>query len=119
MMYMTVWRRSLEKVKQDKVLSLLGLATRSRRVDSGEFMTEKAVKSGSAYLVIVAEDASDNTKKEFFNMCNFYHVPVCCYGTKEQLGHAMGKEMRASLAVTDEGFSKSLKQLLNVTEVVK
>ena len=67
---------------------------------------EKAVKSGSAYLVIVAEDASDNTKKEFFNMCNFYHVPVCCYGTKEQLGHAMGKEMRASLAVTDEGFSK-------------
>jgi hypothetical protein len=31
----------------------------------------------------------------------------------------MGKEMRASLAVTDEGFSKSLMKLLSVTEVVK
>jgi len=100
-------------LRQNKILSLLGLATRSRKVDSGEFMTEKAVKSGKAHLVIVADDASDNTKKEFINMCKYYHVPVCCYGSKEELGHAMGKEMRASLAVTDEGFSKSLIKLLN------
>ena len=106
-------------MKQNKVYSLLGLATRSRRTDSDEFMTEKAVKSGKAYLVIVADDASDNTKKEFKNMCGFYHVPIFFYGTKEELGHAMGKEMRASLAVTDEGFSKSLMKLLSVTEVVK
>ncbi len=106
-------------MKQNKVYSLLGLATRSRKTDSGEFMTEKAVKSGKAYLVIVADDASDNTKKEFSNMCHFYHVPIFFYGTKDELGHAMGKEMRASLAVTDEGFSKSLIKLLSVTEVVK
>lgn len=106
-------------MKLNKVYSLLGLATRSRKISSGEFMTEKAVKSGNAYLVIVAEDASDNTKKEFTNMCHFYHIPIYMYGTKEALGHAMGKEMRASLAVTDEGFSKSLMKLLSVTEVVK
>lgn len=106
-------------MKQNKVYSLLGLATRSRRTDSGEFMTEKAVKSGKACLVIVADDASDNTKKEFTDMCAFYHVPIFIYGTKEELGHAMGKAMRASLAVTDEGFSKSLMKLLSVTEVVK
>ena len=106
-------------MKQNKVYSLLGLATRSRKVDSGEFMTDKAVKSGKAYMVIVADDASDNTKKEFLNLCKFYHVPIFIYGTKEELGHAMGKEMRASLAVTDEGFSKSLVKLLSVTEVVK
>ena len=98
---------------QNKILSLLGLATRSRNVASGEFMTENTVKSGKAYLVIVACDASDNTKKEFMNMCKFYKVPIYCFGTKEELGHAMGKEMRASLAITDEGFSKSLIKLLN------
>ncbi len=98
---------------QNKILSLLGLATRSRNVASGEFMTETTVKSGKAYLVIVACDASDNTKKEFMNMCKFYEVPIYCFGTKEELGHAMGKEMRASLAITDEGFSKSLIKLLN------
>ena len=75
-------------------------------------MTEKIVKSGGAYLVIVGTDASDNTKKMFQNMCEFYHVPLAIYGTKEELGHAMGKEMRASLAVTNAGFSKSLSKLL-------
>lgn len=98
---------------KNKVLSLLGLATRSRNVVSGEFMTESSVKSGKAYLVIVACDASDNTKKEFRNMCKFYEVPIYQFGTKAELGHAMGKEMRASLAITDEGFSKSLIKLLN------
>ena len=76
-------------------------------------MTEKAVKSYSAELVIVAEDASDNTKKMFTNMCDFYEVPMFVYGTKDELGHSMGKEMRASLAVTDSGFAKSLTKLLN------
>ena len=100
-------------MNKSKILSLLGLATRSRNVVSGEFMTEKAVKSGTAHLVIVGEDASDNTKKMFRNMCDFYHVPVFFYGTKEELGHAMGKELRASLAVTDPGFAKSLLKLFN------
>ena len=113
MKYMIIWRRSLAKNMQNKVLSLLGLATRSRKADSGEFMTEKAVKQGKAFLVIVATDASDNTKKQFSNMCEFYEVPMFIYGTKEELGHAMGKEMRASLAVTDPGFAKSLTKLLN------
>lgn len=48
-----------------KVLNLLGLATRAGKTASGEFMTEKAIKSGKAYLVIVSEEASDNTKKMF------------------------------------------------------
>ena len=93
---------------KNKIFSLLGLATRSRNLVSGEFMTEKAVKEGSACLVIVSEEASDNTKKKFTNMCSFYEVPIYFYGTKEELGHCIGKEFRASAAVTDEGFAKSI-----------
>ena len=44
-----------------KVLNLLGLATRAGKTASCEFMTEKAIKSGKAYLEIVSEEASDNT----------------------------------------------------------
>lgn len=96
----------------NKIFSLLGLATRSRNVVSGEFMTEKSVKSGTARLVIVAEDASDNTKKEFRDMCTFYKVPCYFYGTKEELGKSMGKEIRASLSITDDGFAGSIIKLL-------
>ena len=52
-----------------KELSLLGLAAKAGRVVSGEFATEKAVKAGKARLVLVAGDASDNSKKKFSDMC--------------------------------------------------
>ena len=62
---MTVWRGSLDILKQNKVYSLLGIAMRGRNLVSGEFQTLEAVKKGSAALVIIAEDASDNTAKKF------------------------------------------------------
>ena len=92
----------------DKVLSLLGLAARGRNLVSGEFSTEKAVKEGRASLVVVGTDASDNTKKMFTNMCNYRDIPICFYGLKEELGKAIGKEMRASIAVTDAGMAANI-----------
>lgn len=100
-------------MKQDKVLSLIGLATKAGQTASGEFMTEREVKTGRAALVIVAGDSSDNTKKKFRDMCEFYKVPIYFYGDKDTLGHAMGKEFRASLAVTDEGFAKGIRKHLD------
>ncbi len=106
------WKRRWESLKQDKVLSLTGLAAKAGKLASGEFCTEGEVKSGRASLVIVAEDASGNTKKKFQNMCEFYQVPIRFYEKKEVLGHAIGKEFRASVAILDEGFARSiLKQL--------
>ena len=102
--------------QNSKVLSMLGLAAKAGKVASGEFSTEKEVKSGRAALVIVADDASDNTKKKFKNMCDFYHVPIYFYKDKDTLGHAMGKQFRASLAILDEGFAKGiLKELKSRT----
>lgn len=101
-------------MKQDKVLSLIGLATKAGQTASGEFMTEREVKTGRAALVIVAGDSSDNTKKKFRDMCEFYKVPIYFYGDKDTLGHAMGKEFRASLAVTDEGFAKGIRKHLDL-----
>lgn len=95
-------------MKVDNALRMVGIATKAGKVSSGEFMTEHAVKSGEAALVIVAGDASDNTKKKFENMCGYYEVPIRIYGTKDELGHSMGKEFRASLAVTDEGLARAI-----------
>lgn len=103
-------------MKPDKILSLVGLATRAGKTASGEFCTEKEVKTGRAALVIVAGDASENTKKKFRDMCEFYEVPIYFYKDKDTLGHAMGKEFRASLAVTDEGFAKGIRKHLDTEE---
>ncbi len=92
----------------DKVFSFIGLATRARKLVSGEFSTEKAIKEKKAKIVIIATDASENTKKKFRNSCLFYQLEYFEYGTKEELGQCMGKEARASLAVLDEGMANEI-----------
>ena len=76
-----------------KVLRSLGMAQRAGRL---------------ARLVIVAEDASEQTKKKFRNKCEFYEIPFVCFSTMGELGKAIGKEQRASLALLDEGFTKAV-----------
>lgn len=87
---------------------------KSGNIASGEFSTEKAVKEGKAKLVLVAEDASNNTKKMFTNMCTYYKVPLYFFGEKGELGHALGKEYRASLAVLEQGFANEVEKQLKI-----
>ena len=92
----------------DRVLSMIGLSAKAGKVKSGEFAVEQAVKGGKAYMVIVAEDASDNSKKSYRDMCTFYDVPIYFYGNKEDLGSCCGKEFRASVAIMDENLAKAV-----------
>ncbi|MCR5117874.1 MAG: ribosomal L7Ae/L30e/S12e/Gadd45 family protein [Lachnospiraceae bacterium] len=94
---------------------MLGLCTKAGKLKSGEFQTESSVKSGEAFLVIVAGDASDNTKKKFNDMCTFYETPIIEYGLKEEMAKAIGKDVRAMLAVCDEGFAKSILKIYNMS----
>lgn len=96
----------------NKALSLIGLAMKAGKVASGEFMTEKSVKSGKAAMVIVADDSSDNTKKMFTDMCTYYDTPIYFFSNKEELGHCIGKQFRASLAILDEGFKNTIEKHL-------
>ncbi len=95
-------------MSRSKAISMISLGMRAGKVRGGEFASEEAVKNGKAFLLIIAEDASANTKKKFENMCAWYEVPALTYGSKESLGRAIGKDPRATLAVYDEGFAKAI-----------
>ena len=103
-------------MNNNRVLSMLGLAMKAGKLTSGEFMTETSVKSRQSKLVIVAEDASNNTKKNFSDMCTYYHVPLIIFGTKTEIGAAIGKEFRASVSINDEGFAAALKKRFDSEE---
>ena len=76
-------------------------------------MTEKAIQEGRAFLVIVAEDASENTKKKFLNKCSYYHIPCEIAFDSERLGAQIGKQQRTVLAVTDAGLAKQVTDKLD------
>ena len=97
-----------------KTASMIGLAMKAGKISSGEYQTEESVKKGKAFFVIIATDASDNTRKKFQNMCEFYEVDCTSRFTKEELGQMIGREYRACLAINDSGFAQSIKKQLQL-----
>ena len=98
----------------DKILNLLSISAKAGKVKSGSFAAEEAIKNKSALLAIMAEDASDGTKKQFTNMTTFYEVQLITYSTKETLGRAIGKDERSIVCTTDESLTKAILEQFSV-----
>lgn len=101
-------------MEKNKVLSMLGLATKAGKTKSGEMSVETVISNGTARLVIVSEEASENTRKSFGDKCSFHGIPIVTAFSKEELGRATGKAVRTSVAVVDDGFAGALKKLLDL-----
>lgn len=86
--------------------NLLGLALRARKTILGTNMTIEGVRSGSVKLVLLATDASDNTKKLVYDKCKTYHVEVVSILPSVDISNAVGKSNIMVLGIIDEGFSK-------------
>ncbi len=104
------------KLDSKKIYSMISLCAKAGRLVSGNFSVEKAVKSQKAYVVIVACDASDNTKKLFNQKCNYYDIPYFEFGDKDNLGKFIGREFRTSIAVLDEGFGNLIIKYMDMNE---
>lgn len=94
------------------VLNLLGLAERARKLTSGEGMVMDAIRHHKAKLVIVATDASQNTKEKALNKGEYYQVPVIIALESASLSQSIGKQ-RKIIAITDEGFANKIQSLLH------
>lgn len=92
----------------DKVLGSLGLCLKAGKLTTGEDSVLKAIRGNKAKLVVIADNASANTLKRITNAAKFYNVPYIIHGTKEDMGAALGKNIRAVAAVLDEGFGASI-----------
>ena len=92
---------------------LIGLAMKAGKIISGSDLVETGIRTGKAKLVLLAQDASDNTKKRLRDKCTYYQVPIYLYSDKNALGKMIGKEERSAAAVTDDGFAEAIKKILD------
>ncbi|MFC6331124.1 L7Ae/L30e/S12e/Gadd45 family ribosomal protein [Paenibacillus septentrionalis] len=93
-------------MKNDKALSALGMAMRAGKLATGDEIVLKAIRAGKAKLVVLAADASENTKKKFRDKCSSYQVSLKEAYDRESLGRAIGKAERVVIAVTDVQFAQ-------------
>ena len=92
----------------NNVAFALGLAQKAGKVASGDFAVRSALKSGKAKLLVVAEDAAPNSKKDMYYLAEVADVEVVELLTRDELGYAIGKAKRTAVVITDTNFAKMI-----------
>lgn len=92
----------------NKVLGVIGLAKRAGKITSGEFLCERAIKSGQSKLIIIASDIADNAKKSAVNTCSHYGVEYIEFSSSAELGRAIGADNRMIISVNDSNFKNAI-----------
>ena len=95
----------------NKILGMLGLAARARKITFGADSTEQDIQKHKVKLIIIAQDASDRTKKKFIDVANNYNVPIIIYGSIEEISKAIGKQNKAIIGVKDSNMGAEIEKL--------
>ena len=112
---------SLNEVKgwlcdmKDKLLGMVGLSRRAGKASVGADRCAKSIKNGSAKLVLLAADASENTKKDIKNSCAHYNIRCIEYSDKITLGRSVGLSECGALSVNDDNFAKAILDRFNIS----
>ena len=107
----------MNNTTEAKIYSFLGLAQRAGKLVSGDDSTMLDVKKNRVKLVLVAEDASNNTKKLFKDKTSFRKIACITHSTKLQLGLAIGKAPRAVMGIKDTNFANKILELMENTKI--
>lgn len=94
----------------NKFYGMLGIARKAGKLVFGYDTTVSLMKSNIVdILVIVANDASEKTKKNIVFECNKYNRSHIEYGEKVVYGKILNKKEVSALAVTDKNIISYLK----------
>ena len=98
---------------------MLGFARRAGKVVIGTELVCRAMPKradGKIWLVIISDKVSDATRKKLTVKSDFYGIDYIEVNMgMEELAHILGKNSAvAAVAVTDERFSREIKNALSV-----
>lgn len=100
------------------ILQLIGLSKKAGRLEIGEEPAGSAARSHAAVLLLLAEDAADNTVRRARHFADVGNIPYLRVPfTKEELGLATGGAPCAILALTDAGLAGSLAKKLQKEQI--
>ena len=94
-----------------RALDLVGIAARAGHVVFGTERVREAVRTGVVRLVIVASDASANSKDKLVPMLEKRGVPVVERFDRDRLGAAIGRAPVSAVGVTESGIATRLREI--------
>ena len=105
-------------INYQKLYGIIGLATKAGKLVAGTDACLEGINKKSIKLVLIAEDASDRTKKQFNEICLLNGIPIYETCKIENLSKAIGKTNKAVIGIKEKGFAESVKKIINGGEMI-
>lgn len=94
----------------NKALNTLGICACARKISYGETLL-KDIKSKKVYFVVVANDASDNSKKKIIDKCTYYKCEFMICLDKESITKSIGRvDLVSAVGIKDFNLTKKFKE---------
>lgn len=98
--------------KENRVLGLIGIATKAGKVAFGTEAVTETIKNKKAKLVIVAEDASDKSKENIVYLCDKSRIQIVVFGKIETISKAIGKQNKAVISIKDKNLGEEIIKII-------
>ncbi|MCR3758547.1 ribosomal L7Ae/L30e/S12e/Gadd45 family protein [Clostridium felsineum] len=96
----------------NKFLQFLGIAKKAGKIVEGYNKCEELLSKKRAYLILLATDISENSKKKFENYALQRNIDVVNEFSSSELGNILGSESIKVICIVDKKISEKLKSLL-------
>ena len=96
----------------NRVYGLMGISAKAGKVISGAEIVLKEMLKNKIYFVIVAEDASENTKKNIRLHCDRQQIHMAIWGDIRNNSKAIGKQNRAVIGIKDKNLSEAIQKVI-------
>jgi ribosomal protein L7Ae-like RNA K-turn-binding protein len=95
---------------------MLGLAERAGAVIPGTGRVREAARAGRVRLVLLASDASRNSRDKLEPLLRAAGLPFATVADRARLGVAVGKAPLSAVGITDAALARRIGQLAGVGE---
>ena len=102
----------------NKVCGLLGLCQKAGKIVFGTEASIEAINRNKVKLVLIATNASDRMKKNFYNNCKNKGINIYEVLSIEEMSRAIGQNNKAVICIKDINFSKAITKIIDGGEVI-
>ena len=125
--------KAINAAVNSKLLSLFGFAMKAGKLEVGTDRIcdeirrhgipseDDSVKGYSSHgIIVIASNASENTKKRIVNACKYYRVEFYISALSQtEIADRIGKASAAACATFDRGFADGIRKAIDLAQSLK
>ena len=105
-------------INKARITGLLGISAKAGKITFGADACQEGVAKRNIYILFVANDASDRTKKNFEKLCVENKIGIVKELSMHEISKAIGKNNKAIVGIKDKNLANAVLKIINGGDII-